>query len=212
MLWKKNTLSKPAGIKNCNPWNLAGARGNASWWGCNRLAPTQPVEKEPVVWLSSHHQLAEPPPLAHKPWVVHAGARLIEQQHLVFQHAGLSLQHLGAFDRLAQLSLSHTHTHLGLVAAFHQHVLSVPAGCAPPHCLIYSSYQIHIAKRVRRATFHLHAAALQIRHATLTRKMAAAMHANVCAWARATPRVWVCVRDSGTERWRKVSPGRETVR
>lgn len=90
---------------------------------------------------------------------------------------------------------SHTHAQVspaptrralcsGLVAAFHQHVLSVPAGCAPLHCLIYSSYQIHIAKRVRRATFHLHAAALQIWSATLTRKMAAAMHANV----------WVCVR------------------
>lgn len=100
-------------------------------------------------------------------------------------------EHLGAFDRLAQLSVSAAHTQVtpaptrralcfGLVAAFHQHVLSVPTGCAPLHCLIYSSYQIHIAKRVRRATFHLHAAALQIRHATLTRKMAAAMHANVC--------------------------------
>lgn len=46
------------------------------------------------------------------------------------------------------------------------------------HPLIYSSYQIHIAKRVRRATFHLHAAALQIRYTTLTRKMAAATHAR----------------------------------
>lgn len=46
------------------------------------------------------------------------------------------------------------------------------------HPLIYSSYQIHIAKRVRRATFHLHAAALQIRYTTLTRKMTVAPHAK----------------------------------
>lgn len=45
--------------------------------------------------------------------------------------------------------------------------------CFSSTALIYCSYQIHIASQVRHATFHFHAVALQIRHATLTRKMTA---------------------------------------
>lgn len=44
--------------------------------------------------------------------------------------------------------------------------------------VIYCWYQIHIANQVRHATFHFHAVALQIRHATLTRKMAVFGEAN----------------------------------
>lgn len=44
--------------------------------------------------------------------------------------------------------------------------------------LIYCWYQIHIANQVRHATFHFHTVALQIRHATLTRKMAVFGEAN----------------------------------
>lgn len=72
------------------------------------------------------------------------------------------------------LSLSHSNLKLLSISGFCPSLQAL----ALLHPLIYSSYQIHIAKRVRRATFHLHAAALQIRYTTLTRKMTGAPHAK----------------------------------
>ena len=81
---------------------------------------------------------------------------------------------------------THKHKEINVFAFSHWCVLSFPLSNKfhsnlvtsinmrfPSAALIYCSYQIHIARQVRHATFHFHAVALQIRHATLTRKMTA---------------------------------------